>query len=103
MIPSVGAFTNVDLQGLYTDLVGKGMVSLLEALKVGALIEEIDIGDLDEGIDESDQSDIDLVYSRLRRGSYNHLRAFVTNIEALNVEYVAQHLSQGEVDAILNR
>jgi len=100
---TVGKFTNTELRGLYNDLVDKGKVSLLEALKVGALIEEIDIDDLDKAIEESDQSDIDQVYSNLRRASYGHLRAFVNNIEAMNVKYVAQHLSRGEVAAILNR
>lgn len=97
----VGVFQNSDLQALYTTLVARGQQSQLEALKVGALIEEIDIDDLDAAILESDQSDIDMIYGNLKRASFNHLRAFVRNIERMGVTYEAQHMSQQEVDEIL--
>ena len=89
-----GAFTNTDLAGLYLTLTEQGQVSLLDALMVGALIEELDIQDLQHAIDESTHADLDLVYEELMRGSRNHLRAFVGQIEHLGVVYKAQLLTQ---------
>jgi len=75
----IGKFKNEELQALYNDLVAKGSLSLKDALEVGVTIEETDIADLEEKIDRA-PSDIARVYSRLLRGSYNHLRAFNRNL-----------------------
>lgn len=71
-----GVFTDPDFQALYTQLVEKGRASLADALKVGVQIEELDIADLDSAIAATAQKDIKKIYGNLRRGSYNHLRAF---------------------------
>ncbi len=72
----VGEFTNPALQALYDELVAQGSVSAAEALKVGVAIEELDISDLEQRIAETDNADIQLLYSNLLAGSENHLRAF---------------------------
>jgi len=100
---AVGSFTNTTLAGLYVDLVENGQVSLLDALFIGAFIEEVDMRDIQVAIDETTQADIIAVYENLLAGSINHLRAFVNQIELLDVEYVAQVLDQSEVDAILGK
>ena len=87
---TAGSFANITLAGLYVDLVANGEVSLLDALFVGALIEEIDIRDIQQAIDETVHADIITAYENLMAGSKNHLRAFVSQIELLGVEYVAQ-------------
>lgn len=97
-----GAFTNTDLAGLYLTLTENGQVSLLDALMVGALIEELDMRDLQHAIDESTHADLDSVYEELMRGSRNHLRAFVGQIEHLGIVYEAQEMDQEAVDAILD-
>jgi len=97
-----GVFQDQKLQTLYDELVTKGALNLLNALNVGGFIEETDMDDLANAIDESDQPDLDETYFNLREGSKNHLRAFVTNIEALGETYEAQHLSAEEVEAILD-
>ncbi len=80
-----GTFTNPDLQQLHDDLVARGMGSVQEALQVGRLIEEVDIEDLDEAILlVAADSDIAVVLSSLKKGSENHLAAFIRNIERLN-------------------
>ncbi len=99
---SVGVFTNTDLAALYTDLTLRGQSSLLDALHVGALIEEIDILDLQEAIAAASHPDLIQVYENLMRGSRNHLRAFVRQIEMLAVAYEAQEMGQFEVDMILD-
>jgi hypothetical protein len=99
----VGVFTNPTLQELYDQLVDEGSQSLADALRVGAAIEEIDILDLEERIAQTDNSDIQLVYENLMRGSRNHLRAFVSTLERQVGEiYQPQYLSQTTYDAIVN-
>ena len=99
----IGEFTNTDLQTLYDNtLIPLGEASGLGALKVGGLIEEKDMHDINDAIGRSQQDDIDEVYSTLLCGSRNHLRSFARNIETLTGEpYVAQLLTQDEVDAII--
>ena len=101
-ILEAGKFSNADLQVLYDDLVAQGSSSEVEALRVGAIIEETDIQDLKERLAETDNEDITMVYEALMRGSRNHLRAFVSNLERRGVDYTPQVLSQQEYDEIIN-
>ena len=97
-----GVFENADLQDLYDDLVELGSQSLGDALKVGAAIEEIDILDLDEYLEIAQNSDIREVFTNLRKGSENHLRAFTSTLEKQTGEvYSPQYLSEDEYHAIL--
>ncbi|MEN8193937.1 MAG: DUF2202 domain-containing protein [Bacteroidota bacterium] len=90
----IGIFKNEDLQNLYNSLVEKGNESIEEALKVGGAIEEIDILDLELQINEKvDNEDIKFVYSNLLRGSKNHIRAFVRNIENYGFTYEPQYMT----------
>jgi len=98
---TVGVFNNATLAGLYDDLVARGSVSLLEALYVGAYIEELDIRDLRETLGRTDEVPLINAYENLLAGSRNHLRAFVSQITWLGVDYVAQVLDQADVDAIV--
>ncbi len=98
----MAVFTNPDLQALYDSLVERGRTSQIEALHVGALIEEVDIADLQNAIAETENPVLENMYTNLMNASYNHLRGFVRNIEYLDYVYQAQHLSQEEVDDILN-
>ncbi len=82
------------LQDLYNDLLAQGSTSVSDALMAGAAIEEIDILDLEEYMAQTDKEDILLVYANLLRGSENHLRAFVNNLERQRVEYTPQYLSE---------
>jgi len=96
-----------------------GRASELAALYVGAFIEELDMNDIAVcpqvmvdagypkpcGLEYTDASALTNAYSSLIDGSENHLRAFVGQIEAVigDGNYVAQYLTQAEVDAILGR
>jgi len=99
-----------------------GSQSQLDAWYVGAFIEELDmldiigcpkvIVDTDNGIgagacgmDYTDEAELKTMYTHLVDGSENHLRAYVKNIEKVIGEgnYVAQVLTQEQVDAILGR
>jgi hypothetical protein len=98
----IGEFANAELQALYEALVARGKKSALEALMVGGVIEETDIEDLNAAMVTSRLSNTDKVYQNLLNGSYNHLRAFASNIQSLTgLPYVAQVVSQEIVDSIL--
>jgi len=71
-----GIFSNEKLQEMYNSLIEKGEQSLEEALKVGVEIEETDIEDLEELLEADLDKDVEKVYSRILKGSYNHLRSF---------------------------
>lgn len=99
-----GQFSDAELQGLFDTLTAKGRQSKSDALMVGALIEEVDMEDIARAMLHTDKSDILSVYINLMKGSENHLKAFVKNIEAITGEpYIAQWISQEDVDAILGR
>jgi len=99
----VGEFFNAELQALYDALIARGKQSALEALQVGGVIEETDIEDLSAAMATSRLSNIDKVYQNLLNGSYNHLRAFASNIQSLTGQpYVAQVVSQDIVDSVLD-
>ncbi len=88
---AVGSFSDPALQSLYDDLVARGSESEVDALLAGALIEELDITDLQARA--SDNEDIASVYAELERGSRNHLRAFVRQLDRLGVTYEPEYLS----------
>ena len=97
----IGEFTDQSLQDLYNTLIAQGS-TLTNALEVGAEIEEIDIIDLKEYMSQTDKTDILRVYGNLLRGSENHLRAFVKELEYNGVIYSPQHLSQEDFDDIID-
>lgn len=101
-IKGPGEFSNETLQRLYDDLVSRGSASVKDALQVGAAVEEIDILDLEERMAQTDREDILLVYANLKRGSENHLRAFVNNLQRQGFEYNPEYLSQEKYDGIIS-
>lgn len=97
-----GEFTDPSLQSLYDELVAQGEGSLVEALRVGAIIEEMDILDLESRIAATENEDILRVCGNLLRGSHNHLRAFVSNLERRTGEvYQPLYLDVDALAAIL--
>lgn len=98
---AAGVFQNATLQSLYNKLVAAGSVSLVEGLKVGATIEEVDMIDINKALLEVDNQDITLVYQNLLKGSRNHLRAFVSNLDKQGVTYVPQYMAVADYLAIV--
>lgn len=98
-----GSFTDEGLAKLYEALISKGNTSFVDGLQVGATIEDLDIFDLMELIAATDNSAIEGVYRNLAKGSRNHMRAFISQLEANGSSYTAQdYLSQEEIDAIVS-
>lgn len=99
-----GIYTNPALQDLYNELIVSGSNSLADALKVGAVVEEIDIQDLESRLAQTDNLDIQQVYSNLLRGSENHLRAYTKTLRNQTGEtYQPQYLSAGDYLAITSQ
>lgn len=99
---SIGVFSSSVISDLYENLVTRGEASSLDALIVGATIEDLDIYDLTELLPETDNEDIITVYNNLQKGSRNHLRAFVDQIERNGGSYHPQYISQQEFDSIIS-
>ncbi len=98
---TVGVFTNPEFSELYSQLVSQGEESVVSALKVGATIEDLDIKDLEDDMKLTDNQNILLVYKNLKQGSYNHMRAFVGQLENYNETYEPQYISIEEFNYIL--
>ena len=73
----------------------------MDALRVGAAIEEMDILSLEERMAQTNREYILLVYANLKKGSENHLRAFVNNLQRQGVEYRPEYLSSEEYGRII--
>ncbi len=97
-----GKFSNDVLQNLYDDLTSLASKSIEDALIVGATIEDLDINDLNEFINNTNHSDVAVMYSKLNCGSRNHLRAYINNLEGLDILYDPQFISVEEFNTILN-
>lgn len=99
---TAGEFKNVDLAALYTSLVEQGMKSIQEAYLVGAIIEDLDIYDLKEYLSKTtDEAEI-WVYTNLLKGSENHMRAFIRQLDRYKVTYKARYISEAELASILS-
>ena len=98
-----GVFQDKLMQNLYDDLITEGSVSKVDALRVGAKIEDMDIFDIYEMLTHTEKNDLINVYENLAKGSRNHLRAFVGQLEMFGESYKAQgYLTQEEIDAIVD-
>jgi hypothetical protein len=99
----IGIFTDATLQALYDQLVAEGSQSLAAALRVGATIEDLDIVDLQDRLAQTDNADIEQVFTNLTRGSRNHLRAFTRLlVQETGEGYTPQYLDQALYDEIIN-
>jgi hypothetical protein len=97
-----GQFTDANLQALYTQLTAQGSLSLADALKVGAAIEEIDILDLQTRLAQTDNADMQLVFTNLMYGSYSHLQAFTGVLLTQTGEtYQPQYLTAEQYQSII--
>lgn len=100
---TVGAFTDAQIAGLFSELTAWGGESEIDALLVGAFIEEYDILDLWIAYEETDEARIRSVVQNLYEGSYNHLDAFVHTYELqAGTAYVPRLLTDAQFDLVLN-
>jgi hypothetical protein len=96
---AAGEFTDPELQALYDQLVEQGSRSMTDAFTVGATIEDLDLADLQQRASANEA--IARVFENLERGSRNHLRAFVRQLDRVGASYTPAHISQWEFDAIV--
>ena len=97
----IGVFEDPEIQKLYSDLIAQGSVSLADAYVVGATIEEMDIIDLEEALAETDNADLERVYSNLKNGSIHHLSAFSRAIEnQTGTDYIPRLMTTEEYNQL---
>ena len=97
----LGNFNDPTLAQLYTDLVIRGKVGIVAALKVGGLIEEKGLLDLSGALSRCQTASLSTAFGSLGCGSENHLRAFAGALQPTEGPYLAQVLPQAQVDSIL--
>jgi hypothetical protein len=86
-VGSPGVFSTPELQAAYADYLARGMVSCVEAYKVGVDIEMQDIADLGNAMDETDRAPLEQHYRHLLIGAENHLRMFQLRLQAEGETY----------------
>jgi hypothetical protein len=96
-----GVYQLPELQKLYDTLIEKGSESIINAIEVGATIEDLDIFDLDEMLSKNYDADVDRVLSNLKKGSENHMRAFIRQLTKYNETYTPQYISQEYFESII--
>lgn len=97
-----GKFRNPEIQKLYRDFEKRGLSSRLEALRVGATVEDRDLFDLDKNLAATRDPEVKTVFTALRAGSANHIRAFTRNLSRQGVTYEPQFISPETLKAILS-
>lgn len=95
------AFTSTVLGDWFDQLKAVGLVSKMEALRVGGEIEETDLRDIQAEIDLTEKADIISTYENLLCGSKNHLRAFVQQVEINGEVYEPVLLTDDELAEIV--
>ncbi|MGH0053835.1 MAG: DUF2202 domain-containing protein [Sphaerochaetaceae bacterium] len=102
-VSEIGVFNDEEIAKLYESLVEQGSTSLTAAFLVGAIIEDLDIYDLQRSIETTDDAAEIRVYNNLLRGSENHMRSFVKQLNRYGEDYSAHYISDAELSAILSR
>jgi hypothetical protein len=97
-----GLYNNQELQIIYTTLIEKIDISLIEALKVGATIEDLDIKDINDLISHTSNTNLLKVYGNLVCGSRNHIRSFTNLLNENNESYTPQFITNDYYFEILN-
>ncbi len=96
-----GVFSNPKFQALYDKSIKTGKKSEEDALAVAAKIEEVDIKDLQRALENTSNEKIKLVYMNLKKGSENHLNAFVKALKMKGVIYTPSVLPEEEYTALV--
>ncbi len=95
-----GVFEDLNRQTYYNQLIAKG-TTLLDAYKAAAYLEEKDIADYKEVLKDISNPNIKMVIEHLYRGSVNHFKAMLRQIDALGSSYENAFLSQEEYETII--
>lgn len=99
-VGEAGVFENSERQAYYNELIAKGD-SVLGAYKAAAYLEERDIADYKAVLNDITNPNIKMVIEHLYRGSINHFKAMLRQIDALGSSYENSFLTQEEYDSII--
>lgn len=98
-----GQYSDPELQEAFEDLQRQGQQSYVAALQAAAYLEERDIRDLNNALNRTDNEDISQVYTSLRKGSANHLKAFQRQLSRQSATYELQYISQEQIETYSER
>ena len=96
-----GRYDDPELQKLYDDLTARGRKSLSDALTIGATIEDLDIYDLQRLLEEANNEEVKVLYQNLMKGSRNHMRSFIGQLEREGTSYKASYISDEYLERIM--
>lgn len=96
----LGEFKNAELASLYTSLVAQGSQSLQAAFTVGSIIGDLGIYDLETSLLEAEEPYTIGAYTKLLRGSVNHMRPFARKPSRYRIVYGARCITAGRLEAI---
>jgi len=96
-----GVFNNIELQQLYSELIGQGNKSIVDALLAGASIEDVDIRDLMKFSEETKNPAILNIFENLTCGSRNHMRAFISVLKTYDATYSPKYISKDLFNQII--
>jgi hypothetical protein len=96
-----GVYQLPELQELYDEQIEKSSSSIINAIEVGATIEDLDIFDLDEMLSKNYDDEIERVLNNLKKGSENHMRAFIRQLNKYNESYNPQYISEEYFKSII--
>lgn len=102
MIEEYGKFPSDEWTQLFQSLQSDAAVSVENALLTGARIEELDIYDLEKRRALTTDSSILHIYDVLISASEQHLRSFLSQLQARNLTFTPQYLSKERIDLIKN-
>ncbi|MDP3452977.1 MAG: DUF2202 domain-containing protein [Bacteroidales bacterium] len=100
-VAPMGEFNDADRKAYYESLINKGDTAL-EAYKATAYLEEKDVADYTLVLGSIQNPNIKMVIENLIKGSSNHLRASVRQVNALGGTYAPAFLTQEKYDQIVN-
>ena len=98
----IGNYSNPEFKELYKQLTEESSKSFEDALKTGTKIEDLDIADLDEAISQTKNTRISQLYENLARGSRNHIRILVNQLQMQGITYIPQFIMQKRFNTIIS-
>ncbi|MBX7044179.1 MAG: DUF2202 domain-containing protein [Ignavibacteria bacterium] len=99
---AAGVFADEKFTVMFGDMTSAGATSVEAALLEAAKFEDMDIAGLTELEKGTESACMKQMYGKLIKGSGNHLRAFVKNLNRRGIEYTPVYLSKDKYNEIMN-
>jgi hypothetical protein len=97
-----GVFSNEILQSMYNNLIGQGLNSQQDALRVSALVQEFGLYDLTNRGKQADNADIRVVLGSIMLDTRNNLRDISPLMTSAGVIYNTSYINPGLYHTIIS-